>query len=249
MPQGTASGVAQRGATGKRAAGHRIWHPGPVFIGHFALAFGAKRIEPRASLGLLFAACQLADLVWPLLVLAGVEAVEVRPGDTRFTPLEFVRYPYSHSLLAVAVWAAALGVAALAGKARGRTALVAALLVVSHWVLDALTHRPDLPLWPGGSARVGLGLWNSVAGTLAVEVALFAGGVALYAAATSARDRRGALGLWGLVGFLALAYVAAAFGPPPPDGRAVATTALAMWLLVLWAWWVDRHRQARGGAL
>jgi hypothetical protein len=115
--------------------------------------------------------------------------------------------------------------------------------VASHWVLDALTHRPDLPLTPGAdSARVGLGLWNSLPGTIAVEGLLFAGGLWLYAKATSALDRAGRFALWGLVAFLLAIYAANLFGPPPPSGMAAAWSALAMWLLVAWGYWVDRHR-------
>ena len=142
-----------------------------MFIGHFALALGAKKIAPRASLGTLFMAAQLADLVWPTLVLLGVETLVVAPGITAFTPLDFVSYPYSHSLEALIGWAAALAVAyALVRRGQGREALVLAALVLSHWVLDVISHRPDMPLTIGGTGKLGLGLWNSIPGTLAVEV-------------------------------------------------------------------------------
>jgi hypothetical protein len=219
-----------------------------MFIGHFGAALAAKRVAPRAPLGWLFAACQLPDLVWPVLVLAGVERVRVAPGDTAFTPLAFEHYPWSHSLLAVLGWAAALA-ALYAARRRDRPgALVVGGLVASHWVLDWITHRPDLPLVPGGEGRAGLGLWNSVAATLAVETTIFAAGVALYAGATAPRDRIGRLGFAALVGFLVLVHAANAFGPPPPSARAVAVAALSIWLLVLWAGWVDRHRVAATGA-
>jgi len=215
-----------------------------VFVGHFAVAFGAKRAVPAVSLGALFIACQLADLVWPLLVIAGIERVSVQPGLTAVTPLDFIYYPFSHSLLAAAAWAAAFG-AAYAGlrRAPARTGAVLALVVVSHWVLDALTHRPDMPLtMSADSARVGLGLWNSLPGTMAVELLLFAAGLRLYTRATRALDRTGRLALWGLVAFLLIIYAANLFGPPPPSGMTAAWSALAMWLLVAWGYWVDRHR-------
>lgn len=213
-----------------------------MFIGHFGLAFAGKRTAPAASLGTLFAACQFADLLWPTLVLLGYERVEILPGATRVTPLDFVSYPYSHSLLALCAWAAAVGFVYQAiRRARISGALTVALLVVSHWLLDYLTHRPDMPLTPGGD-RVGLGLWNSLPGTLVVEMAIFAAGVLLYVRGTTPRDRAGSVGLWSLVIFLATVYLANVFGPPPPSVAAVAWSAQAMWLLVVWGYWVDRHR-------
>jgi membrane-bound metal-dependent hydrolase YbcI (DUF457 family) len=216
-----------------------------MFIGHFAVAFAAKPVAPGASLGTLFLAAQFLDGLWPVLLLLGIERVEIHPGDTAFTPLNFVHYPISHSLAMTLLWAAlfALGYAWLT-KDR-RAALVAAVLVASHWLLDWLTHRPDLPLYPGGSERLGLGLWNSVAGTLVVEGLMFAAGIAMYLRATRARDRTGTIIFWVLIAFLIMAYLGAAFGPPPPDLRALEWTALSGWLLVAWGYWIDRHRQPR----
>ena len=215
-----------------------------MFVGHFAVAFGAKRVVPAVSLGTLFVAGQLADLVWPVLVIAGIERVAVQPGLTKVTPLDFVYYPFSHSLVAAAAWGLLFGAAYMGlRKAKVRTGAVLGLVVISHWMLDALTHRPDMPLTVAAdSSRVGLGLWNSVAGTIAVELLLFAAGLWLYTRATRAADRAGRLALWGLVAFLLVIYVANLFGPPPPSGMAAAWSALAMWLLVAWGYWVDRHR-------
>ncbi len=214
-----------------------------MFIGHFALAYGAKKAAPKVSLGWLFLAAQLADLVWPTLVLLGIEKVVVAPGITAFTPLDFVSYPYSHSLVAITGWALALAVAyVLARRGRAREGLVLAALVVSHWVLDAISHRPDMPLTLGGAERIGLGLWNSVPGTIAVEAAMFAVGVAVYLKSTTAADRTGRIAAWALVGFLAVVYAANVFGPPPPSALAVAWAGESIWLLVAWAWWSDRHR-------
>lgn len=217
-----------------------------MFVGHFAVAFGAKRAVPAVSLGTLFVACQLADLIWPVLVIAGVERVGVQPGLTVVTPLDFIYYPFSHSLVATAVWAVVFA-AAYAGlrKATARTGAVLAAVVASHWMLDALSHRPDLPLTiGGGSTRVGLGLWNSLPGTLAVELLLFAAGLWLYTRATRAIDRTGRLALPGLAGFLLVIYAANLLGPPPPSGETAAWGGFAMWLLVAWGYWVDRHRTA-----
>src|SRR3954447_26978834 len=121
-----------------------------MFLGHFAVALAAKRAAPRTSLGTLVLAAQLLDILWPVLLLAGVERVEIRPGDTAFTPLHFEHYPVSHSLATSIDWAGVFGTAYYAITRYRRGAVVIAALVVSHWALDWITHRPDLPLWPGG---------------------------------------------------------------------------------------------------
>jgi hypothetical protein len=218
-----------------------------MFIGHFGFALAAKRLAPRTSLGTLVGAAQLLDLVWPLFVLLGIEEVRVAPGDTAFTPLEFVRYPWTHSLLMVVMWSLAF---ALVYRARGggsRGAWVLGGLVLSHWVLDFVAHRPDLPLAPG-AARVGLGLWNSVPATVIIEGAIFAIGVYVYVSTMPARGRAGRVGFWGLVVFLAGIYVANMTAPPPPSARAVGLAGLLTWLFIPWAAWVDRQRgPVRGG--
>ena len=212
-----------------------------MFIGHFAVGFAAKRVAPRASLGTLFLAAQFIDLLWPTLLLLGVERVSIAPGITAFTPLDFEHYPWSHSLLAVLNWGLLLGVTFFLIRRDRRTSLVLGLLVVSHWLLDFLTHRPDLLLWPG-SPRVGLGLWDSVAGSLAIELILFVFGILVYLRATTARDALGRWTLWGLVVFLLAIYTADRISPPPPDVMAIAWVGHAQWLLVAWGYWIDRHR-------
>ena len=216
-----------------------------MFIGHFALGLAAKRAVPRVSLGLLFGAAQLADLLWPLFLAAGLEQVRIDPGNTAFTPLAFVSYPYSHSLALLVLWGVALAVLSRP-FARGRHVFaVVVALVVSHWLLDFITHRPDLPLSPYSSERFGLGLWSSVGWTLAAEFGIFAVGVWLYTRATIARDRAGSAGFWALMIFLSVIMVANVYGPPPPNVSAVAWTVQAMWLIVIWGAWVDRHRYPR----
>jgi len=217
-----------------------------VFLGHFGVGFGAKAAGPKASLGTLLLASQLIDLLWPTLLLVGVERVAIAPGITRVVPLDFTHYPISHSLAAVLLWAVLFGVAYQALRRYPRGALVCGLAVVSHWLLDLLTHRPDLPLVPGSDARVGLGLWSSLPATLAVELAVFAIGVFLYLRTTRALDRTGSVALWALVGFLLVVYAGNILGPPPPSVSAIAWLGQAQWLLVAWGYWIDRHRHAQG---
>jgi membrane-bound metal-dependent hydrolase YbcI (DUF457 family) len=216
-----------------------------MFIGHFALGLAAKKLDPQTSLGTCFLAAQLADVLWPGLLLAGVEHVTIAPGDTAFTPLRFDSYPVSHSLLALALWGAAFGLAHWASKRNPRSALLLGLLVLSHWVLDFATHRPDMPLLPWRPRVVGLGLWNSVPATLAVEIAMFAAGAWLYLGATRSRDGVGRYGAPALLGFLLVVYLANAFGPPPPSVEAIAWAGLPGSAVILaWAAWADRHRTA-----
>jgi hypothetical protein len=216
-----------------------------MFVGHFALGFAAKRAAPRVSLGVLFLAAQLADTLWPIFVAAGVETVRIAPGITVVTPLDFVSYPYSHSLMALGVWAAALGGVCAAIVRGPRTFFVVSGLVLSHWLLDFVSHRPDMPLYPG-SATYGLSLWNSLAATLVVELALFAAGVWLYVSATRPGDRVGRWSLVTLVAFLLVAYIGNLAGGAPPSVAAVYWSGIAGALLILvWSWWTDRHRATR----
>jgi hypothetical protein len=209
-----------------------------MFIGHYGVAFAAKRVAPTASLGMLFFAAQLADLLWPTFVMLGLEVLEVHPGDTAFTPLRFVSYPYSHSLAALVGWAVAVMLCYRLARPRTRSIAIAVVgaLVLSHWVLDWLTHRPDMPLTIGGTARLGLGLWNHVGATVAIESLMFVAGGWLYVSAGGGARPA----LWWLVGFLMVVYVANILGPPPPSSVVVAWSAQALWLLVPWAHWIDR---------
>lgn len=214
-----------------------------MFLGHYAVAAAAKKAAPKTSLGTLVLATQLIDLVWPVLVLAGVERVRIDPGNTAFTPLDFESYPITHSLLAVLAWGVAFGAVYLLVRRYPRGAIVAGALVVSHWVLDALTHRPDLPLAPGSGTLIGLGLWDSVPLTLAFELPLFVGGVWLYMRVTKPADGTGRWAFWGFVGLLGLIYLANVIGPPPPSEEAIGWAGLLLWLFVPWAYWIDRHRE------
>jgi hypothetical protein len=228
-----------------------------MFIGHFALGFAAKRAAPRVSLAVLGAATQIADLLWPVFLAVGIEQVRIDPGNTAVTPLDFVSYPYSHSLLLLVVWGilfAALMVRLkpdamhstaprpYVASAFRRTFVLMVALVVSHWFLDWITHRPDMPLYPGGP-KFGLGLWNSVAATVAIETAMYVAGLWIYIRSTRARDGIGRWGFWALAAFLPVVYVANILGPPPPTVSALWMSAAAGGaILVVWLWWVDRHR-------
>jgi len=216
-----------------------------MFIGHYAAAFASKQIDDRPSLGWTFAACQLPDLLWPIFCLVGMEHFRIAPGDTAFTPLAFDYYPWSHSLVMDVVWGLVFGFIYLARSGNRRGAWLMVALVVSHWFLDWVTHRPDLPLTLTEEHLEGLGLWRSVAGTLAVETLLYAGSVWLYLRSTVPLDRVGRVGAWTIVGVLGAIYLANVFSPPPPNTIAVSISALALWAFIPAAAWVDRHRSRR----
>jgi hypothetical protein len=217
-----------------------------MFIGHYGVGFagrGARRERPgQPSLGTWFLAVQWLDLVWPILVVAGIEQVRVTPNPDPFLNLDFIYYPWSHSLMAAVVWGVLFGAIYYWQRGNGRAAVWLGAGVFSHWVLDLIVHVPDLPIYPGSATRLGLGLWRSVAGTLLVEGGLFVLALVWYGRRTRALDAVGRWALWLLVAFLVGVYVATLFGPPPPSAGAVGASGLLLWLLVPWAYWIDRHR-------
>jgi membrane-bound metal-dependent hydrolase YbcI (DUF457 family) len=219
-----------------------------MFVGHLAVAFVGRRARPELSLGWFVAAATLLDLIWPVLLLLGIERVSIVPHAMAFTPLVFEWYPWSHSLLMALGWGIALAFVARWRGVSSGTALVLALLVVSHWVLDVVTHAPDLPLWPGNSPRFGLGLWNSIAGTLIVEGTIWIAALALYLTGNRARDRVGPFALGSLGVISTGLWAMGPWSPPPPDPGALGWFALIGWVVVPWAAWADRHYAPRGGA-
>lgn len=215
-----------------------------MFIGHFGVGFGARAAAPKTSLGTLFLASQFIDLLWPTLLLLGLERVRIQPNATEVTPLDFEYYPISHSLLAVLVWALGFALVYHLIRRYWRGTIVVSLAVLSHWLLDAATHRPDLPLYPGDSPMVGLGLWSSVTATVVVEMALFVCGIWLYLRSTKARDALGKWLWWPLALFLCLLYVGTIFGEPPPSVTAIAWVGHGQWLFIPWGYWIDKHRNS-----
>jgi hypothetical protein len=201
-----------------------------MFLGHFAAGLVAARAQPHLRLGTAFVAAQLPDVLWPFLLLAGVESVTIAPGSTPVTPLRFDHYPWSHSLTMVLVWGFVLTLLYLFIAGRKWATVLMAPLVVSHWLLDAASHVPDLPLFPWGGPQVGLGLWRSLGLTLLVEGALFAGAVFFFA-----RGRRLGLAFWSLVVCLPVVYLGSVFGPPPPSVRALAYSMIPV-APILWLW-------------
>jgi len=215
-----------------------------MFIGHFGVAFAAKKIVPNVSLGTLFLSVEFLDLIWPIFLLLGWEHVRIVHGITKVSPFDFYDYPISHSLLGVFAWSLAFAGIYFALLGRRRAAIVLGIAVASHWLLDLVTHRPDLPLWPGGP-KVGLGLWNSWAASISIEALLFGVGLLVYVRHTEAWDSIGRYAFWALAAFLLLGWVGSLVAGAPPNTTALAWGGLMLWLIVPWGWWVDSHRKAR----
>jgi len=214
-----------------------------MFLGHFGAGFAAKKIDKSASLGTCFMAAQWIDLIWPILLLLGIEKAEINPGISEVTPLEFTYYPFTHSLFGVIVWAVVFGMIYFVIKKKSRTAIILGLLVLSHWFLDLLVHIPDLPIFPGESVKVGLGLWNSFTATIILEGLIFTLGVYFYYTATKAKNKTGSYSLIGLILFLVVMYISNLVGPPPPSVEMIGIVGNAQWLIVLWGYWIDKNRE------
>lgn len=213
-----------------------------MFIGHFAAGLAAKKLDDKPSLGTMLLASQFIDLLWPILVLIGVERVKVDPGNTSFTPLDFVHYPITHSFLGVLGWSVLFGLVYFIAKKNLKSSVVLGCLVLSHWFLDLLTHRPDLLILPWQDIKIGLGLWNSILWTVTIEGLIFIGGAYLYFKVTRSETRKGAVLLWSFLIFLSIVYIMNILGPPPPSADAIGYAGLSMWLLVAWGYWIDKNR-------
>ena len=214
-----------------------------MFIGHFGVGLAAKKIDKKPSLGTLFMASQFIDLLWPVFLLFGIEKVKIDPGNTALTPLNFIYYPFSHSFFAVLIWSVLFGLVYYFVKKNLRSSILVGSLVMSHWFLDLIVHRPDLPLLPWSELKVGLGLWNHVLIAIIVELLIFAIGAYLYLKVTKAANKKGSITLWSLLAFLILVYFMNVFGDPPPSEGPIGYVGLSMWLLVAWGYWIDRNRK------
>lgn len=216
-----------------------------MFVGHYAAALALRKFEKRASLGILFLAVQFVDILFMPFVLLGIERMNIVPNFTQSTHFELEYMPYTHSLLGSALWATLAYVVFRWVFVKDRSiALVVALAVFSHWILDLIAHTPDLPLWSDDSLKTGLGLWNSAVATFAVEAILLVGALWLYLKATHASTKLGQYGMSVFVTLLVLMNIWNIYGPPPQGGKMeLAIMALsAYFLFAAVAFWLDRKR-------
>ncbi len=215
-----------------------------MFIGHYGVGFAAKKWDKKPSLGTYFIACQFMDLLWPVFLLLGIEKVEIVHSNNPFLSLNFISYPYSHSLLGALFWSVLFGAIYFLIRKDMRSSIILGLVVISHWVLDLIVHIPDLQIIPWLSLRVGLGLWNSVVFTVIIEGLIFFIGFYLYLKSTKSKNKRGQIGLWSLIIFLSVIYVLNLIGPPPPSVQAIAYAGFSQWIIIIWAYWVNSNRTA-----
>ncbi len=213
-----------------------------MFIGHFAVGLAAKKASPKLNLGPLFIACQLLDLIWPVLILLGVEQVSVDHSATIVTPFNFSYYPYSHSLLTTVFYSLIFGFITTRVAKSAKAGIVIGFVILSHWVLDFVTHRPDLPLY-FDKFKVGLGLWNSITGTFVVEILFFIVGIILYLNSNPLKTKKRKTVFWSMIAFLFIIYLGNIFGPKAPidtHPNTIAGSSLAMWLIVIWGYFADK---------
>lgn len=218
-----------------------------MFLGHYGVALALKRAEPKLSLGTLFLAVQLVDLLWGIFLLLGWERVRIDPGNTVVTPLQFIEYPISHSLVGMTAWALIGAAVYYSWPTRDtsrhwQAAALVGLAILSHFPLDLLVHAPDLPLWGQDSRKLGLGLWNNPTATLVLELATLVAGLAVYVVFRSHRHPVRPGRLAGVVLVLVAIYLVSFFGPPPPSVTSIAVMDIAgLLLLAAFAAWADRR--------
>jgi hypothetical protein len=228
-----------------------------MFLGHYGVALALKRAEPKLSLGTLFIAVQLPDLLWGIFLLLGWEQARIVPGHTAVTSLEFLNYPISHSLVGALAWSFVAAALYYSWPTRDtsrhwQAAAMVGLAVFSHYPLDVLMHIPDLPLSGGSSVKLGLGLWNNPVATLIAEALVFGAGLAIYIGRRSNRHPVRLPRLMVVVLLLVGVYVASVFGPAPSSMTIVAVSDIVFLLVIAaLAAWADRrasHREldARG---
>ena len=216
-----------------------------MFVGHYAVSLALKNFEKRASLGVLFLAVQFVDILFMPFVLLGIERMNIVPDFTQSTHFELEYVPFTHSLVGSVFWAAvAYVVFRWLFVRKQAVALVVALAVFSHWVLDLITHTPDLPLWTDDTIKLGFGLWNSAAATYALEAILLIGALWLYLRATRASSALGKYAIAAFIAILLLINIVNIYGPPPQGGKIeMAVSAMVAYFLFAGvAFWLDKKR-------
>ncbi len=218
-----------------------------MFLGHYGVALGLKRAEPKVSLGTLFVAVQLADLLWGVFLLLGWEHVRVLPDDNPLLRLQFYDYPISHGLVAALAWGAAAAAVYYSWPTRDTTrhwqaAALVGVAVASHWPIDLLVHLPDLPLLGNDSPKLGLGLWRHLWVSVALELCMLAAGAAVYVRGRSRRSPVRPVRLAIVLVTLVAVYLGSLWGPPPPSAAVIAASDIVFLLLMgFLAAWADRR--------
>jgi membrane-bound metal-dependent hydrolase YbcI (DUF457 family) len=215
-----------------------------MLVGHFAVGLVAKRMEPKISLGTFVLAAMAADLLWCVFMIAGIEHIEIKPGLGAANYIIADEIDFSHSLATDTIWAALFAFAYYLKRRNRRGAFVVFFVVISHWVLDFIAHKPDMPLAPGIQNYFGLGLWTSIPLTIVIEGGFWLLALALYIRVTQSKSRLGTYVFCGMVGFLTLAWYKNIVGPPQSsDPASMGVSSLIFFSLVVgWSYWMNRIR-------
>jgi len=221
-----------------------------MFIGHFAPALLARGItEDAPKLGVLFIAAQLVDWAFFTFAIFGIEQLRIVPGITAMNPLDLVFMPYSHSLLATAGWALVFGVVVGIVLRNIVAAAWGAIVVLSHWLLDLLAHRPDLTI-AGGEEKYGFGLWNTPSIEMPLEIGLVLLAYWFYISRTKGPVIPPLILLAAMLLFQAINW----FGPQPETAGVgmYLSVFLSYGILTAMAFWVQStrwHKNQRGLAV
>jgi hypothetical protein len=216
-----------------------------MFVGHYAVSLALKKYEKRVSLGALFLGVQLVDILFFPFVLLGIERINIIENYTQSTHFQLEYMPYTHSLVGSLMWAAAAYALFRWVIVRQHgIALVVAIAIFSHWLLDLIVHTPDLPLWSDASIKLGFGLWNNAIATFMLEALFLLGALWIYLRSTTALTSGGKFGMSVFVVFLIIANIPNIFGPLQGDSKVMlAIAALASYFLfALIAHWLDKKR-------
>jgi membrane-bound metal-dependent hydrolase YbcI (DUF457 family) len=217
-----------------------------MLVGHLAVGFAAKRVEPKISLGTLVLAAMFADFLWCIFMILGIEHVRFKIGKGAANYLEASKIAVSHSLLMDSIWAALFAAAYWLRRHYVRGACVVFVAVLSHWLLDFVSHRPDMPLAPGLARYYGLGLWTSIPATIVVEGGFWLLAILVYAHAAHPKTRAGVYAFWSAIALLTLAWYNNIAGPPPPNPHTAPIASLFFFsLVVAWAYWMNQLRPLR----
>ncbi|HNX59463.1 MAG TPA: hypothetical protein PKK43_10220 [Spirochaetota bacterium] len=217
-----------------------------MLLSHVSVGLAGKKFAPKVSLGTLILAGTWSDIVMSILAIAGIEKVRIVPGITLVNPFDMYYYPFSHSLMWTVIWALLFAGIYYFFKKDIRSSIVLGACVLSHCVFDIISHRPDVEIIPGIGSPVGLGLWNSFAGTVAVEVGLFIVCVAIYLYATKSKRMIGYVPLALLIFFNAFMFTGWLLGPAPKATDGIFVMSLVMQLIgIALAYAADRFREAR----
>jgi hypothetical protein len=217
-----------------------------MLVGHFAIGLLGKRAAPAVSIGTLTLASMLADMLGFVFILTGLEHWRVVPGGRGIDSMELYDIALSHSLVMNIVWGVLFAALYRWRRRDNGGAVIVFATVASHWVLDWISHKPDMPLAPGTTQVYGLGLWTSLLWTVVIEGGLWLLALVIYLRMTRAKNRAGIYLFWAVVALLTLSWISNVMASAPPaaqsptSGSIVALVFFA--LMIAWAFWMNRLR-------